>query len=46
MGVRQADFDVKITRGVVVDALTGMPLGRGVSITLPLEAGEVRVLRH
>jgi hypothetical protein len=30
----------------VVDALTGAKLGRGPSITLPMEAGEVRVLRH
>ena len=30
----------------VVDALTGAKLGRGPSLTLPLEAGEVRVLRY
>jgi hypothetical protein len=31
--------------GTVVGALTGAKLGRGPSITLPMEAGEVRVLR-
>ncbi len=30
----------------VVDALTGASLGRGPSLTLPMEAGEVRVLRY
>ncbi|MHB8522913.1 MAG: beta-galactosidase [Limisphaerales bacterium] len=29
----------------VVDALTGVNLGRGPSVTLPMEVGEVRVLR-
>jgi len=30
----------------VVDALTGAKLGRGPSFTLPMEAGDVRVLRY
>jgi hypothetical protein len=30
----------------VTDALTGAKLGRGPSLTLPMEAGEVRVLRY
>lgn len=32
--------------GTVKDALTGMKLGRGPNLTLPMEAGEVRVLRY
>lgn len=30
----------------VADALTGVTIGRGPTITLPMEAGEVRVLRY